>query len=144
MDSRSGDRPHWLFSSSLLFSRSALVEKVRAPELGLLSTRAGVAGAVGVPLHLRTRAPERVGRGLKRSATVVECGAGVKPEGVDRAAHPMRRRCRYWRSGAIGTRPRRIRPDALAPFQERSRNLARLVAGSQTRRFDLFGAGAAL
>jgi hypothetical protein len=47
MDSRSGDRPHWLFSSSLLFSRSALVEKVRAPELDLLSTRAGVAGTVG-------------------------------------------------------------------------------------------------
>ena len=140
MDSRSGDRPHWLFSSSLLFSRSALVEKVRAPELDLLSTRAGVAGTVGVPFHLRTRAPERVGRGLKRSATVVECGAGVKPEGVDRAAHPMRRRCRYWRGGAIGTRPRRIRPDALAPFQERSRNLARLVAGSQTRRLGLFGA----
>jgi hypothetical protein len=140
MDSRSGDRPHWLFSSSLLFSRSALDEGVRAPELVLLSTRASRSWSVGVPFHLRTRAPERVGRGLKRSATVVECGAGVKPGGVGRAAHPMRRRCRYWRSGAIGTRPRRIRPDALAPCQGRSRNLARRCAGSQTRGPGLFGA----
>ena|SRR5690349_231977 len=89
MDSRSGDRPHWLFSSSLLFSRSALDEGVRAPELVLLSTRASVAGAVGFPLHLRTRAPERVGRGLKRSATVMECGAGVKPEGLCPAPRPL-------------------------------------------------------
>ena len=89
MDSRSGDRPHWLFSSSLLFSRSALDEGVRAPELVLLSTGASMAGAVGFPLHLRTRAPERVGRGLKRSATVMECGAGVKPEGLCRAPRPL-------------------------------------------------------
>ena len=106
MDSRSGDRPHWLFSSSLLFSRSALDEGVRAPELVLLCVAPDRPERTLLPLHLRTRAPERVGRGLKRSATVVESGAGVKPGGLCRASHPVAGGgAALSRSGAVGTSP---------------------------------------
>ena len=56
----------------------------------------------------------------------MECGAGVKPEGLCRAPHPLPEavpnleRRSDWHQTHGG-----IRPDALAPFQERSRNLAR-------------------
>jgi len=107
MDSRSGDRPHWLFSSSLLFSRSALDEGVRAPELVLLSASWPALPGRRCPLHLRTRAPERVGRGLKRSAMVRESGAGVKPGGLCRAPHSVAGGGAepVGRSGAVGTNP---------------------------------------